>query len=232
MFTKERVYIIARLEFGPLKGHTLLINKAIYGLKSSGLRWSERFSDILVDMGFFLSKAEMDIWMCEKDGAYEYVGVYVDDLFIVSKNPKAITDTLVDDYKFKLKGTGPVEFHLGCDFFRDEDGHLCFAPHKYIEKMLSNYERMFGMLPRDAASPLEKDDHPELDSSDLLDLEGIKIYQSLIGALQWVIQIGRFDVTTAVMTLSSLRIFSQASKILLASSAEISGRDCSSSESK
>jgi hypothetical protein len=68
-FTKEKVYIIAGLEFGPLKGHTLLINKAIYGLKSSGLRWSERFSDVLVDMGFFLSKAEMDIWMREKDRA-------------------------------------------------------------------------------------------------------------------------------------------------------------------
>jgi hypothetical protein len=76
-FTKEKVYIIAGLEFGPLEGHTLLINKAIYGLKTSGLRWSERFSDILVDMGFFLSKAETDIWMCEKDGAYEYIGVYV-----------------------------------------------------------------------------------------------------------------------------------------------------------
>jgi hypothetical protein len=67
-FTKEKVYIIAGPEFGPLEGHTLLINKAIYGLKSSGLRWSERFSDVLIDMGFFLSKAETDIWMCEKDG--------------------------------------------------------------------------------------------------------------------------------------------------------------------
>jgi hypothetical protein len=95
-FTKEKVYIIARPEFGPLKGHTLLINKAIYGLKSSGLRWSERFSDVLIDMGFFLSKAEMDIWMHEKDRSmYEYVGVYIDNLFIISKNPKAITDALM-----------------------------------------------------------------------------------------------------------------------------------------
>jgi hypothetical protein len=36
-------------------------------------------------------------------------------------------------------------------------------------------------------------------------MEGIKIYQSLIGALQWVIQIGRFDVATAVMTMSRFR---------------------------
>ena len=32
-----------------------------------------------------------------------------------------------------------------------------------------------------------------------------QVYQSLIGALQWVIQIGRFDVGTAVMTLSRFR---------------------------
>ena len=31
------------------------------------------------------------------------------------------------------------------------------------------------------------------------------MYQSLIGALQWVVSIGRFDVQTAVMTLSSFR---------------------------
>jgi hypothetical protein len=61
---------------------------------------------------------------------------------------------------------------------------------------------MFRVLPKDAALPLEKGNHLELNSSDLLDLEGIKIYQSLIGALQWVIQIGQFDVTTAVMMMS------------------------------
>jgi hypothetical protein len=53
---------------------------------------------------------------------------------------------------------------------------------------------------------LAKGDHPELDTSDLLDMEGIKIYQSLIGALQWVIQIGRFDVATAVSNVQIPRL--------------------------
>ena len=50
-----------------------------------------------------------------------------------------------------------------------------------------------------------KGDHPELDATELLDLENVKIYQSLIGALQWVIQIGRWDVSTATMTVSRFR---------------------------
>ena len=37
--TKEKVYIIDGKGFGKLEGHTLVINKALYGLKSSGLRW-------------------------------------------------------------------------------------------------------------------------------------------------------------------------------------------------
>jgi hypothetical protein len=48
-------------------------------------------------------------------------------------------------------------------------------------------------------------DHPELDCSELLNHEDTKIYQSLIGALQWVVQLGRIDIITAVMTMSRFR---------------------------
>ena len=203
--TKELVYIKAGPEFGERAGHYLVIVKALYGLKSSGLRWSERLADVLRQMGFFPSKAEKDIWMRDMGDHYEYIAAYVDDLAIVSRDPSSITDSLVNVFNFKLKGTGPIEFHLGCDFFRDEDGVLCYAPRKYIEKLIDNYERVFGRKPKQYTSPLEKGDHPELDTSELLDLDQIQIYQSLIGALQWVVQIGRFDVATAVMTMSRFR---------------------------
>ena len=204
-YTKEKVYIKAGPEFGDREGHTLVIVKALYGLKSSGLRWHERFADVLRDMGFFPSRAETDIWMRDKGDHYEYIAVYVDDLMILSKRPQDITNILIEKHCFKLKGTGPVSFHLGCDFFRDEDGNLCFAPKKYIEKTCENYRRIFGTQPKQASSPLVKGDHPELDSSPLLEIDDIKIYQSLIGGLQWVVQIGRFDVATAVMTMSRFR---------------------------
>ena len=51
-------------------------------------------------------------------------------------------------------------------------------------------------------SPLEKGDHPELDTSELCTTEQIAQYQSMIGALQWIVTIGRFDINTAVMTMS------------------------------
>ena len=204
--TKERVYIHAGPEFGDREGHTLVIFKALYGLRTSGLRWHERFADCLRDMGFYPSKAEPDIWMRAKENVYEYIGVYVDDLAIVARDPKEITDTLLGKYGFKLKGTGPISFHLGMDFVRDSDGVMCIAPKKYVDKMMASYEQMFGTKPNQKfSSPLEKGDHPEMDDSEFLNGNETQQYQSLIGAMQWAVSIGRFDITTAVMTLSGFR---------------------------
>ena len=204
--TSERVYIIAGPEFGELAGHILVIHKALYGLRSSGARWHDKFSDCLRDMGFLPCKAEPDIWMRRQDDIYEYIAVYVDDLAIALKDPQAFADILETKYNFKLKGTGPICFHLGMDFLRDEDGTLCIASKKYVDKMIANYERIFGEPPSQKyTAPMEKGDHPELDTSELLDPKGITTYQSLIGSLQWAITIGRFDITTSVMTLSGFR---------------------------
>jgi len=135
MYTREKVYIIAGAEFGDREGPVLIISKALYGLHSSGLRWSERLADVLRSMGFFPSKAEKDIWMRDKGDHYEHIAVYVDDLMIASRIPEVIVKALIDEHNFKLKGTGPTEFHLGCDIYHDKQGVLCYAPKKYIEKI-------------------------------------------------------------------------------------------------
>ncbi len=194
--TSEKVFIIAGPKFGELEGHTLVIFKALYGLRSSGLRWSEKFSLCLKDMGFFASLADPCIWIRRVKDHYEYIAVYVDDLAIASKDPAGIIRALTEGYKSKLKGTGPIAFHLGCDFFRDKEGALCFAPHKYIDKLVASYERMFGLKPKTnkIMSPFVKGDHPEIDDSPFLEEEGIQQYQSLIGQLQWAILLGRFDI--------------------------------------
>jgi hypothetical protein len=157
-------------------------------------------------MGFFPCKAEPDIWMRCVDDHYEYITTYVDDHAISSKDPKAITDTLMNKYNFKLKGTGEIEYHLGMSFHRNNQNELCISPQQYIEKMVDNYKRLFGESPsHHSQSPLESNDHPEIDSSKFLGEDDIQKYQSLIGAMQWAISIGHFDIAVHVMTMSSFR---------------------------
>jgi len=75
-----------------------------------------------------------------------------------------------------------------------------------MNKMVDNYIRLFSTKPSTKPlSPLKKGDHPEIDNYDFLDEEGTQTYQSLVGALQWSISIGRFDIATALMMLLSFR---------------------------
>jgi hypothetical protein len=55
-------------------------------------------------------------------------------------------------------------------------------------------------------SPLERGDHPKLDTSELCTTDQIAQYQSMIGALQWIVTIGCFDINTADMTMSGFRM--------------------------
>jgi hypothetical protein len=206
--TREKLYIIAGPEFGSREGHVLVIKKALYGCKLSGKMWSEKCADTLREMGFVPSKADKDVWMRRtKDGLrYEYVAVYVDDLELALEKPQELIDLLREKFKYKIKGEGPISYHLGCDYFRDEDGTLVQQPRKYIEKMMVDYKTMFGELPKEESSPLEQGDHPELDQTKECGPEDIRKYQTMIGSLQWLISLGRFDVFTATMSMSRYRI--------------------------
>ena len=142
---KENLYIVGGPEFEELQGYVLAMHKALYGTRSGGACWHDKQFDILHQIGFKPSKADPDIWMkSSKDGNhYEYIAVYVDDLAICMKDPKAFCDTLKENYKLKLKGVGPISYHLGCGYTRDEDGTLVADPRKYIEKSLSHMKKVW-----------------------------------------------------------------------------------------
>ena len=87
--TKQKVYIVAAPpKTSELENHLFIINKALYGLRSSGLRWHEKLANILRNIGFVPSKGENDILMQRNGEVYEYIAFYVDDLCIVAKDPK------------------------------------------------------------------------------------------------------------------------------------------------
>ena len=152
-------------------------------------------------MHFYPTKAENNIWMQKNGENYEYIASYVDDLCIVAKDP-----SIIIQLHYKLKGTGPIQYHPGYDYFIDDDGTLAYAPRKYIQKLITDFNTMFGHKPKHYSSPLESKDHPEFDTSEELEAPDIIRYQSMIGSLQWAVSLGRFDINTAVMTLSSFRV--------------------------
>ena len=59
-------------------------------------------------------------------------------------------------------------------------------PSGYIKRMEESYVTHFKVKPRPPRrnSPLERNDHPEMDTSAVLEVEDILVYQSLIGFIQ------------------------------------------------
>ena len=54
--------------------------------------------------------------------------------------------------------------------------------------------------------PIEEGNHPELDESPSLESDGIRLYWSLNGSLQWDVTLGRFDILIGVTKMSSFRV--------------------------
>ena len=85
-------------------------------------------------------------------------------LFVV-RDLKVVITLLGKSYKYKNKGTGSISYHLGRDLFRDDEDIICMAPKKYAEKMIDGYKNTFDEKPSSKyKSPLERKDHPELDT--------------------------------------------------------------------
>jgi Reverse transcriptase (RNA-dependent DNA polymerase) len=86
--TKEKVDIIGGPEFGELEGHTLVVYKALYGLRSSDLCWHQRFADVLLSLSFTPCMIENDLCMHPKKSV-QYIAVYVGDQLIAAKEPSS-----------------------------------------------------------------------------------------------------------------------------------------------
>ena len=59
--------------------------------------------------------------------------------------------------------------------------------------------------PKNMRTPLGKNDHPELDDTELLTGESIQRYLTMIGQLQWLVTLERFDIHAQVTTMSRFR---------------------------
>jgi hypothetical protein len=105
----------------------------------------------------------------------------------------------------KLKGPGPIDFHLGQSFSRNDEGEMEISAKHYVDKMIDTYVQLYGEKPSKSSSSIEQNDHPEMDDSPFLGQDEMQQFQSLIGAMQWAVSIGRLDITTAIMSLSSFR---------------------------
>ena len=83
---------------------------------------------------------------------------------------------------------------------------LLSQPRKYIDKLADTYRRLFNDdPPKGYKTPLGKNDHPELDTSEILEGNKAAKYLTMVDQLQWLVTLGRFDIHAQVATMSRFR---------------------------
>ena len=99
-----------------------------------------------------------------------------------------------------------MTYHLGADYFEDPDGTFVSQPKKYIDKLADTYKRLLNQdPPKGYRTPLEKNDHTEQDTSEILEGDMAAKYLTMVGQLQWLVTLGRFDIHAQVATMSRFR---------------------------
>jgi hypothetical protein len=114
---REKIWTIAGPEFGSDEGSVMIIVRALYGLKSSGAAFRSMLADRLYEIGYRPTRGDPDVWLrpaITNDGTnvYEYVLVYVDDIFCVSPNTALTMSQIQESFKFKNDEVKPPDTYL------------------------------------------------------------------------------------------------------------------------
>ena len=206
-YTQEKVYFTAGPEFGHLAGHNYIIDKALYRLRSSGLCFHECLSTILRKFGFHQSKVDPDVWMRVLNDMWEFIVVYVDNIIAAMNNPQSFFDELQGpNGGFTMKGVGSPTYHLGADFFWDDDGMLCMGTQTYAKQLCTTFESLYGEQPKTVFSPLDHKDHPELDDTPLCGPDDTAKPQSLISIKRFVPSSHGIRINCATNTRSFIHV--------------------------
>ena len=78
-------------------------------------------------------------------------------------------------------------------------------PHLQWVGHLADYQPLLQDPPKNMRTLLDKNDHPELDDTELLNGESVQHDLTMIGQLRWLVTLGRVDIHGQVTTMSRFR---------------------------
>ena len=216
--SSEKHFIICGTEFGlEHKGKRAMIVRALYGGKVAGRDFWLHLRSCMDFLGFQFSKADPDVWFrsakrSNNDEYYEYVLLYTDDCLVISDRGEDILRKEIGKYfQLKEESIGPPTIYLGGNMRQVTVANgtkaWAFGSAQYVKTAVKNVEdylhKQGETLPNRVTTPLSNGYRPEIDISEELKPDKASYFQSLIGVLRWMVELGRVDICVEVSMLSS-----------------------------
>ena len=150
----------------------------------------------------------------DRDKYYSYILCYVDYVLVLHHD--AMTTLMKIDKYFKLKPSsiGDPEIYLGANlkYTLAANGVWCWtlSPSKYVQEackkcdifLKNNFDGKY-YLTKMAPNPFVVGYRPETDMTDPLDTDRASYYQTMIGVMRWMVEIGRIEIATECSLMSS-----------------------------
>ena len=118
---RENIWTISGPEFGSEEGSSMIVNMALYGLKSSGSAFRSKLAGVLHDLSYVPSKADQDVWIRPEvrpygSEYYEMALCYVDDVLVIAAEPMKTIDGIRAVFKLKGDEDKNSDIYLGASF--------------------------------------------------------------------------------------------------------------------
>lgn len=179
-------------------GKVLRLNTSLYGLKQSGREWYIEACHGLLNIGLRPTASDPSVFKNEDRSLI--LGLYVDDMLIISKDIDLIKRTISLIKKlWDIKDIGNVKEILGLCVQRDRNQRtITICQTSYIERTL----REFNLLNTRPASLPASDRNMLVAASPDESQTDQALYQQAIGRLMWIANSTRFDISYVVGQLS------------------------------
>jgi len=222
----ERIWTVLGPEWGPDKGNRAILVRALYGLKSAGALFRSHLATCMHNLGNTSCKADPDLWYnamtrpTDNSPYYAYILCYVDDILCIHHDAMSVLRQINDYMKLKPSSIGDPDIYLGTKLrqIKLDNGIWAWAmsPSKYVQQAVANcrdhlkanYGGRYSLRKR-AENPFPIGYEPNTDVTAPLAPDLASYYQSLIGIMRWMVEIGQVDIATKVSLLSSYLAYPQ-----------------------
>lgn len=161
--------------------YVCLLQKSLYGLRQAPRAWYDKFSNFLLEVGFFCSTTDPSLFILHQGQETILLLLYVDDIILTGSSEKLL-QTLIHSLsvQFHMKDLGHLHYFLGIEATRTST-ELFLCQTKYALDLLSR-AHMTDCKP--IATPLSL--KPVILKRDADFLPNPMTYRSLVGGLQYL----------------------------------------------
>ena len=204
----EDEVIFIELPPGYDKGGRDIVGKlrvALYGSKQGALKWYERLSGELAELGLHHTESDWGVFVATIQSHILILAAHVDDCTITGSS-KELVKAFKEEIgaRFKITDLGPISWLLGMKVTRDRDTRtISLSQESYIDAILTKYNFADSKpvaIPMDPNLQLSKNHSPQT-AAEAARMRNLP-FRSALGSLMYLAVGTRPDIAFVVSTIA------------------------------